>query len=376
MHDFYEFFSGGGMARLGLGSHWRCLMANDFDKKKVEAYRRHFGPDHVRFDDVQNLATSDLPGRATLAWASFPCQDLSLAGMGQGLKGHRSGTFWPFWMLMEGLKDEGRAPKLIVLENVCGAITSNRGRDFRSICEAVVKLNYRIGAMIVDAVHFVPQSRPRLFLVAVADGAQVPIEVTGQIPNPIWHSKRLVSAVDSLPSNVKAKWIWWQMPEPPRRNQIFAQLIEKNPVGVAWHSPKDTNSLLKMMAPIHKRKVSQAKKLGGLRVGALYRRTRDGVQRAEVRFDDIAGCLRTPRGGSSRQTVLVVADGNPRSRLLSPREAARLMGLPEDYELPESYNDAYHLIGDGLVVPVVSYLSQHVLTPIAEMNRLDVANAA
>ncbi|PMZ12166.1 DNA (cytosine-5-)-methyltransferase, partial [Pseudomonas sp. FW306-02-F02-AA] len=76
-------------------------------------------------------------------------------------------------------------------------------------------------------------------------------------------------------------------------------------------------------------------------IGAVYKRTRfEGgkkVQRAEVRFD-LAGCLRTPGGGSSRQTILVVERGKVRTRLISARETARLMGLPEAYRLPERYN--------------------------------------
>ncbi|MEM7013912.1 MAG: DNA cytosine methyltransferase, partial [Verrucomicrobiota bacterium] len=98
-------------------------------------------------------------------------------------------------------------------------------------------------------------------------------------------------------------------------------------------------------------------------VGTLYRRTRNGQQRAEVRFD-IAGCLRTPAGGSSRQTLVVVHRGKVRTRLLSAREAARLMGIPDSYQLPKRYNDAYHLAGDGVVVPVVRYLAKHALEPI------------
>ena len=105
-------------------------------------------------------------------------------------------------------------------------------------------------------------------------------------------------------------------------------------------------------------------------VGALYRRTRrdaEGarVQRAEVRFDGVAGCLRTPAGGSSRQSLLVVEKGRIRARLLSGREAARLMGLPEDYRLPTGYTDAYHLLGDGVAAPVVRFLAQHLLEPLA-----------
>jgi DNA (cytosine-5)-methyltransferase 1 len=86
--------------------------------------------------------------------------------------------------------------------------------------------------------------------------------------------------------------------------------------------------------------------------------------RAEARFDGLAGCLRTPGGGSSRQFLLWIEGPETRSRLLSAREAARLMGLPDDYRLPRRYNDAYHLIGDGVAAPVVRYLSENLLRPL------------
>ena len=93
----------------------------------------------------------------------------------------------------------------------------------------------------------------------------------------------------------------------------------------------------------------------------------DGVkrQRAEVRFDGIAGCLRTPAGGSSRQTLLFVDGAHIRSRLLTAREGARLMGLPDDYPLPSSQSQGLHLVGDGVAAPVVRWLSAHLLEPLA-----------
>jgi len=123
-----------------------------------------------------------------------------------------------------------------------------------------------------------------------------------------------------------------------------------------------------MMTELNRRKVMEAQRYGALKVGTIYRRTRDGVQRAEVRFDGIAGCLRTPAGGSSRQTIMVVNGSHVRTRLISPREAARLMGLPDTYRLPARYNDAYHLLGDGVVVPVVAHLNSHILLPILQAN--------
>src|SRR4051794_5515769 len=109
------------MARAGLGEGWRCLLANDIDRKKAAAYAANWGSAELKVASVGALTPADAPGRADLAWASFPCQDLSLAGGQVGLRGARSGTFWLFWKLMLALAAEDRAPTVIVLENVCGA---------------------------------------------------------------------------------------------------------------------------------------------------------------------------------------------------------------------------------------------------------------
>ena len=382
VHRFYEFFAGGGMARAGLGAGWRCLYANDIDEKKAASYACNWGGEELQIGDVNAVTTQDLPGTAALSWASFPCQDLSLAGSGSGLKGDRSGTFWPFWRLMEALKEECRAPSMIVLENVCGALTSHQGKDFTTISKAISGTGYRFGAVVMDAVRFVPQSRPRLFIVAVREDLVIPDTVTRDGPDDQWYSRSLIGAYERLPNPLRKNWLWWSLQQPPARNTVLADLIEEEPVGVQWHTRKETRHLLSLMSDVHYKKVTAAKRAGRRMVGAVYRRMRpDGAggrtQRAEVRFDNIAGCLRTPVGGSSRQTILIVDEVKVRSRLLSPREASRLMGLPDEYELPEKYNDAYYLAGDGLVVPVVRHLAAHVLEPVlAAATRSDKREAA
>ncbi|PPD45921.1 MAG: DNA (cytosine-5-)-methyltransferase [Methylocystis sp.] len=365
---FYEFFAGGGMARAGLGPGWRCLFANDFDAKKAESYRANWGGEELHVGDVAKITTAQLPGRADLVWASFPCQDLSLAGAGAGLKGERSGSFWPFWALMKGLREEGRAPATIVLENVCGALTSHGGRDFTSICAALAGEGYKFGALVIDAALFLPQSRPRLFIVAVRGDVALPASLNGKGASAPFHTKALQTAQERLPERLKANWLWWSLPQPPLRNASLAQIIEDKPRGVCWHDAAKTQKLLDMMSDVNLAKVEEAKRAGGRIVGTLYRRTRyqngEKLQRAEARFDDLAGCLRTPAGGSSRQFVLVVEKGKVRSRLISARETARLMGLPEDYILPERYNDAYHLTGDGVVAPVVGHIAAYLIEPL------------
>lgn len=372
---FYEFFSGGGMARIGLGLGWPCLFANDFDEGKAAAYRAFFGPSQeLRVQDVGKLDTSDLPGHADLAWASFPCQDLSLAGNGEGLKGERSGTFWGFWRLMQGLGAEGRSPRMIILENVRGAISSHQGRDFATICEALAQEGYRYAPLVVDAQLFLPQSRPRLFVVAFGPDALPAHGLVGNGPTATWHPKSFKQAFDRLTPQARSAWLWLSPPFPQGGPGKLSDLIEDQPSGVRWHTPSETQRLLDLMSPLHLEKVEQAKQEPGRTVGTIYKRTRpqgDGVrlQRAEVRFDEVAGCLRTPVGGSSRQIIMVVEGQKVRTRLLSPREAARLMGLPEAYPMPMRYNDAYHLVGDGVAVPVVSWLARTVIEPSLARNR-------
>lgn len=368
MPEYYEFFAGGGMARAGLGDGWTCTFANDFDPMKAETYRNNWGRGHLVEGDVAKLTVSQLPGKAALAWASFPCQDLSLAGSNAGLgdaltsKRTRSGTFWPFWDLMGQLASADRAPQIVALENVWGILRSKAGKDFKAVCMALAEQGYRFGALVLDAKLFLPQSRPRVFIIAVQSDLPIPHQMTTKLPNSVWHPAALREAVAQLGPELEKNWLWWNLPQPQVSKLKFSDLVHENPLGVKWHNPEETLKLLNMMSARNFEKVEAAKRAGFRVVGTIYKRTRieDGirVQRAEVRFDDVAGCLRTPGGGSSRQTIIVVEGEKVRSRLLAPREAADLMGLPSNYRLPSRYNDAYHLAGDGVAVPVVRFLRE------------------
>jgi DNA (cytosine-5)-methyltransferase 1 len=366
---FYEFFAGGGMARAGLGEVWRCLFANDIDPKKGRSYVENWGDEAFRPGDIFALNAADLPGQADLAWASFPCQDLSLAGLGAGLAGERSGAFGGFDLLLHALRNQGRAPRLLVIENVVGTITSRQGRDFEAICRSLHVLGYVFGALTIDAVHFLPQSRPRLFVVAVRKDVTIDAGLVSIAPVEPWASDSLRKVQAALRPDLRKAWRWWRLPTPQKRNSDFTQFVESGE-DLRWHSAPETERLIGMMSPVNRAKLQAAIDAGGRHVGTVYRRTRrddagEKVQRAEIRFDGVAGCLRTPEGGSSRQTVVLVEHGRVRSRLMSAREAARLMGVAEDYRLPARYNEAYHLLGDGVAVPVVRFLAENLLIPIA-----------
>lgn len=367
------------MARAGLGKQWDCLLANDFDPMKANAYRDNWGGRELVVGDISSLDVKDLPIPSDLAWASFPCQDLSLAGNYKGIgtssdsEKTRSGTFWPFVNLMKRLQDKKSHPSVIVLENVYGILTANNGNDFQAICEAISDLGYQYGAMVIDGRHFVPQSRPRVFIICVRTDVVIPEYLIGDGPMQPWHPERLITSFNALSKKLKSSWIWWNLPQPEPRQFDFIDLIEEKPLDVSWHSAAETKKLISMMSDVHLEKLKGAQNSGTKMVGAVYKRTRldangNKIQRAEIRFDSIAGCLRTPSGGSSRQIIFIVEKNQIRSRLLSAREAARLMGLPDEYKLPRNYNDAYHVAGDGIVVPAVRHISKNIIERIIERN--------
>lgn len=362
---FYEFFAGGGMARLGLGEGWECLFANDFDAMKAAAYRANFGDGDLREGDVWRLSADDLPGRADLAWASSPCQDLSLAGARAGLSGGRSSAFFGFWRLIQALASEDRAPRVIGIENVSGLFTSHGGRDFEAVCAALAGVGYRFGALEIDAADYLPQSRTRCVIIATLED---PSGLAGP-PSP---SRAVREARERLPAPLRAGWIDWRLPAPPRHNLDLAAVLEPDHA-VAWRSEDDTRALVAMMGDLHRQRLEAALASGERRVGAAFRRMRGGEQRAEARFDGLAGCLRTPGGGSSRQFILVAEGGRVRSRLLTAREAARLMGLPDTYALPRSANAGLHLAGDGVAAPVVRHVAAEIFEPLLRARRASAA---
>jgi DNA (cytosine-5)-methyltransferase 1 len=360
-YQAYEFFAGGGLAGLGL-TGFSTVFANDLDPAKARAYRDNHPDGPMQEGDVWSLTPADLPGRPDLCWASSPCQDVSLAGARGGLAGVRSGAFWGFWRLVQGLGAEGRAPSIVVVENVTGLLTSGDGKDFAAVCGAMAEAGYRVGALELDAALWLPQSRPRLFIVAMKD-REAPCLSQPSAP---FHSTRLIAAHERLPPATRAAWAWWSLAVPPRRNLDLAGVLGPD-ADAAWFEPSQTEALLVLAAPLHRARLEAARVSGERRVAAGYRRVRQEasgkVQRLELRFDGLAGCLRTPAGGSSRQYVVVCEGGAVRARRLTAREAARLMGLGDDYRLPASESAALKLMGDAVAVPVVRALSEQLFLP-------------
>lgn len=358
-----DFFAGSGLVGLGLAPEFRTIWANDNCAKKQAVYVANHPPETFHLKSIEELNAKNLPA-ADLAWASFPCQDLSLAGNLNGMKrGTRSGLFWEWVRVLTELRKLGKQPSVIVAENVVGFIVADGGKHFREAYRALRNLGYQLGAVVIDAKAFVPQSRSRAFIIGAAEG--IPLNGLTQFsPSFPFHPAGLRRSVFRVGD---PNWIWWSLPIPRDRPSVFGEICEREAL---FDSPAKTKLLCSMLSPVNRKKLDKARRGKAFLAGTGYRRTRPDdsgqrSQRLEIRFDGIAGCLRTPNGGSSRQTVIITEAGAVRSRLMTVRECARLMGAPDTFKLEVSYNDGYRAMGDAVVVPVTRWLTRHLLAPLA-----------
>jgi DNA (cytosine-5)-methyltransferase 1 len=351
---FAEFFAGIGLMRCALEKHgWTAAYANDIDARKLEMYRAHFG---AEFDlrDIHKIPAGDIPG-VTLATASFPCNDLSLAGSRAGLAGRQSGAFWGLVKLLKGM--ESRRPPLVLLENVTGFLTSHGGRDFEQALLALNRLGYAVDAFILDAARFLPQSRHRLFVVGR-------FEKVGESAEARESAERPQDLVDFITAHPKIRWSIRDLPSQPESKLRLKQLLEDLPADhAAWWSFERAKYLLDQMSPRHRAVAEEM--IAGARwsYGTAFRRMRNSRSMAELRTDGIAGCLRTPRGGSGRQILFKAGKGRYSVRLLTPRECARLMGA-DDYRISGSLNQALFGFGDAVCVPVIEWIAENYLNPV------------
>jgi DNA (cytosine-5)-methyltransferase 1 len=354
-----EYFAGIGLARMGMEqAGFSVRWSNDMSEKKLRMYRGNFGDSSEhRFElgDVATIPTTELPQSVDVAWASFPCTDLSLAGSRGGLHSGASSAYWGFIRSIASLGS--RRPRLIALENVSGLATSRAGKDLKAAIRALNGLGYSVDVVALDAKQFLPQSRSRLFLVA-AQGEFSPVEF---VP-----SRLRPAALQTLYSDPALRMHQYTLPEPPAvLKSGFSEVAER----IASDDPQWWDSS-RRAAFLDSMSVSQSVRLGRLVSGntvvyrTAYRRMRDGVPRWEMRPDDIAGCLRTAGGGSSRQAVVAAGNGDVQVRWMTPVEYAKLMGA-ENYVLQGlTPNEAYSGFGDAVCVPVVRWLAEHYLMPL------------
>ncbi len=363
--SFAEFFAGVGLMRMGLEQQgWSADFANDIDEQKHEMYCGQFDEDWVPFivDDIHTLHADKVP-TVTLATASFPCNDLSLAGARAGLNGGSSSSFWGFIRILRDLGE--RRPPMVLLENVTGFLTSHKGADFRDALITLNELGYSVDAFILDAANFVPQSRQRLFVVGTLESVSDHLRETFGLTQQLESETRPKALTKFIEANDGIRWNIRALPDPPTNKRTIEDILEKLPADAPeWWSEERALYLLNQMSPRHREQANRMIARSKCTYGTVFRRMRNERSMAELRLDGIAGCLRTPRGGSGRQILFKAGKGKYYVRLLTPREAARLMGA-DKYKISVSPNRALFGFGDAVCVPVIEWIAKYYLNPVA-----------
>ena len=363
-----EYFAGIGLFRMGLErAGWKVTYANDWDPKRASIYKGFFG-DAYEVKDLFAVDVRDVP-RTTLATCSFPCIDLSLAGNFRGLNGKHSSAFWGFYDILRTQGSNG--PPIVLLENVPGWLSANNGMDFYAVAQALNQLGYACDAFTLNARCFVPHSRPRVFMLGVNE-----IHLSNRRKQLTGFSSPRSGRIcptrlrTLMWSNQRIRWAHLDIPEPPPyRNLGFSEEIVEQlpPEDPRWWPREKVEKHLGMMSPSHLAMVKALSRGERETARTFYRRRRAAGQRAEVRSDDIAGCLRTAAGGSGVQFLLAAGMGTVGMRALTPREYARLQGVPDSFAInANTTRQSLNAFGDAVCVPVVFWIAQNVLMPLVE----------
>jgi len=362
---FAEFFAGIGLMRLGLEHEgWSATFANDISIDKYEMYSAHFDdqPPLYLIKDVHLLEPDEMP-TVTLATASFPCNDLSLAGMRHGLGGKQSSAYWGFIKILDRLQE--RRPPLVLLENVAGFLNSHNGRDFQAALLALNRLGYAVDPIMIDAGRFVPQSRVRLFVIARFDDRCHAWE--SHDASRFYESDvRPKALADFIFRHPEIVWSIKLLPNLPSRSSTLVDMLQDIPAdSPIWWSKARVDYLVNQMSEKHRHALNEMMKSESWSYGTVFRRIRHGRSMAELRNDGMAGCLRTPRGGSGRQILARAGYGNVAARLLTPGECAALMGAP-GFRINAPLNKALFGFGDAVCVPAVAWIARHYLSQVLE----------
>ena len=366
-----EFFAGIGLVRAGVeAAGLDVVWANDISPIKQAVYSANFGSDDYCLCDVRDVRGADVPD-VDLATASFPCIDLSLAGHRRGLAGEQSGLYFEFVRVLAEMGK--RRPAAVLIENVPSFISSRGGRDLHGALAALNRLGYVCDLAVVDSRWFVPQSRSRLFVLGLL-GTDWPTSVPS------------LSVVDDEATEGAAESDALRPPSlrrflartsgldltrrmighPPVADPLLADVVERlGKEDARWWDAQRLAAFDRTLPQRHAARISELEDQGVTAWRTGYRRTRGGKAVWEVRADEIAGCLRTARGGSSRQALVEIECGCHRVRWMTAREYGRLQGVPDSFDIsPVTESQALFGFGDAVTVPVITWLAASFVAPV------------
>lgn len=298
MFKVIDLFAGIGGIRLGVEQAFGsidCVFTSEIDKYAVTTYKANFKDANI-FGDIKQINENDIPDHDILL-AGFPCQPFSQAGLKKGFTDTRGTLFFDIERILLA-----KQPKAFLLENVKQLKGHDKGRTFQTIIDHLNKAGYKVFYEILKARDFgLPQNRERIYIVGFLDHS-----INFEFPKPMNISTRVGDILDDI---VDEKYT------------ISDKL---------WSG--------------HKRR-KELNKLNGKGFGyGLFNKDSAYTNTISARYY---------KDGSE----ILIEQENKNPRKLTPREAARLQGFPEEYVIPVSDAQAYKQFGNSVAVPVVKAIA-------------------
>ena len=335
---FVDLFAGIGGTRLGMeAAGGRCVFTSEWDKYSQLTYKKNHRPDHEINGDIRKIDPLSIPDHDVLV-AGFPCQPFSIAGVSKknalgrahGFKCDTQGTlFFDICRILDA-----KRPAAFVLENVRNLKSHDKGQTFTVIENSLRELGYHFTHRVIDARHWVPQHRERIFIVGFRE--------------PTAFSMDLI-----------------KVPEGPAPT-----------LGQILHSEDGTEKPDKDFTVGPKAKVNKKYTLTPLlwqylqNYAAKHKAAGNGFGFGLVTKNDVARTL-SARYYKDGSEILVSRGRNKNPRRLTPRECARLMGFPKDFEISVSDTQAYKQFGNSVVVPVVAAVAKAMKPHVLALKTLE-----
>tara|TARA_B100000745_G_scaffold296224_1_gene241318 strand:+ start:3388 stop:4326 length:939 start_codon:yes stop_codon:yes gene_type:complete len=301
---FIDLYAGTGGIRIPFDQiGGEGVFASEWDKFAQITYAENFG--HTPEGDIGEIAPEDIPEHDLLL-AGFPCQPFSNAGLKKGFSDTRGTQFFLIAKIIEKHR-----PKVLFLENVKAFKSHNKGNTFEVVKKTIEEdLNYTLFAQVLNAKDFgVPQNRERFYMIAF-DNEQFPNGVDFKFPKPI---------------GVETK---------------VGDILENKKVD-------DKYTISDKLWAGHQRRKEMHKKKGNGFGYSLFDKKSPYTSTISARYY---------KDGS--EILIEQKKKNPRK--LTPREAARLQGYPEDFKIVVSDVQAYKQFGNAVAVPVIRALAQNI----------------
>jgi DNA (cytosine-5)-methyltransferase 1 len=349
---FVELFAGIGLMRVAFEAEgWECVFANEMCPKKCVIYNANFQEPNVLECDLRDLNCDAIPPAD--AWVlSFPCTDVSRAQKmhDEGILGSQTGVIWYVFELLKSMSPEN-APHFLFLENVPGLLSS---KNFVPLVACVDGLGYEFDLTTVDAKHFVPQTRERVFMCARKRCAtstnsteEVRVRELGTRPRKV---ERLFKKLATSALN----WNPHPIPPAPTRNpeSTLESILETEKFG--RHdciSQQSTDRILESMLDktlLDKAPYWVGDRHAGKRAGTKF----------YVQPDNLSYCL------VKAHTLIVIKSEGNMMRYMTERECARLQGVGDDFVFPTGIRKTVirKAFGDAVCVPAVRWAIRTMLS--------------